>query len=301
MGIGSIITFISPVMLIAEMRIDTVIGIILVLIFTLICCFEFGGARIAWKSEIGGLGGLINSLLFTLLARVIMLFLAHDWYFWANAVFGAGELGIFVLVYTHREFFMPSPEEMERTMRRLEGPMVKTASECPTCHRVVEMNWESCPDCGTRLTRMCATCGTELDEATVTCPHCGASVESVEAITQVIDSLRKSVEEDAAPETRASNYAKLAENYLKKGDSQKALDAYTEAIQSTEYVRKRSYFMVKMAHILNNIGDTNEALDILDSALDLDPEDFAGAADVKEKILSPRKDIGVNDGSPQTS
>ncbi len=301
MIIGGLITLITPMMLILDTRVEAVLGIIIVLIFILICSFEVGAAKVVFRAERGGWGGVMQALIFTLLARALMLFLAQDWYLYANVILGAGELGILLVLYREKELFMPPEEEMKKTMKRLAGPTVKVASECPTCHEMVELNWESCPYCGTKLTKQCGNCGEVLEEGVAICPKCGTPVESVEAISKTIESLRISVKELESPEARASQYAKLGDNLLKTGDNRGALDAYTEAIEATEYTRKRSYFMVKMARILKNIGSTKEALEILDSAVELDPDDYAGAAEIKRKILSPPKDDNGSAGSLQSS
>lgn len=301
MLIGGIITLISPLMLIIDSQVDTVIGIVLTLIFILFASFEIGAARISFKGEIGGWNGIINALLIALLARVIMIFLAKDWYFYANAIIGVGELGILLVIYRRKDLFMPPAEEIKKTMKRLAGPTVKAASECPNCHEVVEINWESCPYCGTKLKKHCGNCGTELEETVATCPHCGTPIESMDAIAKTIESLNQSIQEMDSSESRASQYAKLGENLLKAGNNDGALDAYTEAIKNTEFTRKRSYFMVKMARILKNIGNKNEALEILDTAIELDPEDYAGAAEMKQAILSPPPKEEESKGATQSS
>jgi tetratricopeptide (TPR) repeat protein len=299
MLVGGVMTLVSPMMLILDMRIDTVLGIILVLVYILVCSFEIGAAKTVFRAEMGGWGAVMQALVFTLLARILMLFLSQGWYFYANAFLGVGELSILVVLYRRKDLFMPSEEEMEVTMRRMEGPTVRVASECPTCHEMVEMNWESCPYCGTKLTKHCGNCGEPLEEGMAICQNCGTPVESLETIDRTIESLRLSVEEVESQEAKASQYAKLAENLLKTGDNDGALDAYTEAIKATEFTRKRSYFMVKMANVLRNIGQESEALDILETAMKLDPQDYAGAGEMRDSILSPRND--EKGGTPQTS
>jgi tetratricopeptide (TPR) repeat protein len=297
MLVGAIIMLLSPMLLIYERRIDTVVGIILVLIFILVASFEVGAAKVTFRTEVGGWGGVVQALVFAILAKLLILIWAQDWYFYLNIVFAVGEFGILAVVYRRKDLFMPPLEEIETTMKRLSGPKVKVASECPNCHEVVELNWESCPYCGTKLKKLCGNCSQELEEATIICPNCGTPVESVEAITKTIESLRQSLDDVESSEALASQYAKLAENLLKVGDNRGALEAYQEAVKSTEYVRKRSYFMVKMARILKNIGELEEALDILDSAMELDPDDYAGAAEVKKVILSPTKEGESEEGS----
>ncbi|HUV24733.1 MAG TPA: hypothetical protein VMW26_04835, partial [Methanomassiliicoccales archaeon] len=86
MLIGGMITLISPLLLIADSQIDTVIGIVLTLVFILFASFEIGAAKISFKGEIGGWNGVIKALMIALLARVLMIFLAKDWYLYMNAI-----------------------------------------------------------------------------------------------------------------------------------------------------------------------------------------------------------------------
>lgn len=153
------------------------------------------------------------------------------------------------------------------------------------------MSWDSCPNCGTKLPKLCAKCGEPIEELSSKCPHCGAEIESTHVLEGDIDSLRKSAEEDVAPETKASRYSKLAEVQLKAGENEAALDSYTDAISYTEFDRKRCYFMVRMASILNNMGREEEAIEILDEAIRLDPQDYAGAQELKDEILKPDDDM----------
>jgi len=287
---GGVITLISPILLIYDRRVDAVIGIIATLLFIIFASFEFGAARIAWKREIGGWSGIIQALLTAFLARIVMLFTAADWYYMANAIIGVGELVIFISIYKQKELFMPPPEELEKTIKKLAGPSIRVASECPSCNSVVEPHWECCPYCGTELQKLCGKCGYELEEGMAICPNCGTPIESVDALKKTIAQIRESLEEDAPPETKASRCAKLAENLLKVGDNEGALEAYTMAASYTGFPRKKGFFLVKKARILINMGRINKALEILDQALDLDPGDFAGAAEIKSSIL---QDSGI--------
>lgn len=282
---GGIITLISPMLLIYDQRVETVIGIIIALIFIIFASFEIGAAKIAWKREIGGWSGVVQALLTAFLARIVIIFTATDWYYLANAVIGIGELIIFISLYKQKELFMPPLEELEKTMKRLVGPSIRVASECPSCNSVVEPNWECCPYCGTELQKLCGKCGYKLEEEVATCPRCGTPIESVDALRKTIEQIRESLKEDVPPETKASRCAKLAENLLKIGDNEAALEAYTMAANYTEFPRKKGFFLVKKARILKNMGRINEALEILDQALKLDPSDFAGAAEIKSSIL----------------
>jgi tetratricopeptide (TPR) repeat protein len=91
-------------------------------------------------------------------------------------------------------------------------------------------------------------------------------------------------EEEAKPEAKSIRYARLAEAYLKNGEIGLALETYREAIHFSEFDRKRCNFMVKIANILHNVGRDEEAMKMLDAALELDPKDIAGARTVKGQI-----------------
>jgi len=85
-------------------------------------------------------------------------------------------------------------------------------------------------------------------------------------------------------ETRSARYARLAEAQLKSGDVDGAVDSYQKAIRSTEFNRKRTNFMVKMALILYNSGKKEDAMKLLESSLEMEPEDWAGARKVMDGI-----------------
>jgi tetratricopeptide (TPR) repeat protein len=91
-------------------------------------------------------------------------------------------------------------------------------------------------------------------------------------------------EEEAKPEAKSARYARLAEAYLKSGEIEQALETYRKAIHFTEFDRKRCNFLVKMATILHNAGRDEEAMKILDTSLELDPQDVAGAMATKGQI-----------------
>jgi tetratricopeptide (TPR) repeat protein len=202
------------------------------------------------------------------------------------AIFLAIEFLIFILIYVRRKAFMPTAEEIQEAMKKVSGPTVKTVSECPNCREIIEKDWASCPQCGTRLPRHCANCGFELLTKTEKCPNCGVTVEKAETVQKQIGTLKKISEEEARPEAMSVRYARLAEAYLKAGEVDQALDNYKEAIHFTAFDRKRSNFMVKMATIMHNSGRNDEAIQILDAAMQLDPSDAAGAALTKNRIAA---------------
>ena len=151
---------------------------------------------------------------------------------------------------------------------------VKTVSECPNCHEIVEKGWILCPQCGTALPRLCANCGKPLTERVDKCMNCGAIIEKQESITESIQTLIALSEEEARPEAKSVRYARLAEAYLKNGEIDLALETYRKAIHFSEFDRKRCNFLVKMANILHNAGRDEEAMKVLDAALQLDPAGY---------------------------
>jgi tetratricopeptide (TPR) repeat protein len=161
---------------------------------------------------------------------------------------------------------------------------VKTVSECPNCHEIVEKEWVLCPQCGTSLPRLCANCGKPLTVRADKCMNCGAVIEKQESIKKGVQTLIALSEEEAKPEARSVRYARLAEAYLKNGEIDLALETYRKAIHFSEFDRKRCNFLVKMANILHNVGRDEEAMKMLDAALELDPMDTAGARMVKGQI-----------------
>jgi tetratricopeptide (TPR) repeat protein len=96
--------------------------------------------------------------------------------------------------------------------------------------------------------------------------------------------LKETAELQASPETRSARYARYAEAQLKAGDAKGAVESYRKAIHYTEFKKKQTNFMVKMARVLSNTGCKQDAMQILDAALQLDPQDWAGAARVREDI-----------------
>lgn len=198
----------------------------------------------------------------------------------------AAILGVCALIlYRSRKAFMPSEEEVKAALKRVGSvTSVRTVSECPRCHEIVEKDWIQCPQCGTRLPQLCANCGKPLPPKVDVCPSCGTVSGRNEAAQRNIANLKELTEQQALPESRSVRYARLAEAYLKAGETDNALESYRKAIHYTEFDRKRSNFMVKMANILNAEGRESEALQVLDGALALDPNDETGATALKAAI-----------------
>jgi tetratricopeptide (TPR) repeat protein len=264
----------------------TSIGTLLVLFLFLIGGLEVSAGRSVWRAEIGGWKGVMMSLGLSVLFRVMMVYYSKDLYlFWTGAIIGIGEFVIFLFLYFRRGSFLPSEEERAAVMGKMEVSSVKAVAECPNCHAIVETEWESCPDCGMTLPKLCAKCGAPIEKGAAKCSCCGAEVEKSATILKMIKTLQTSAEEEVPPETKSSRYARLAEGYLKNGEIEKALDAYDSAIENTTFDRKRCHFMVKMATILKNTGKIDDALVLLDDAIEMDQADYAGAAKVKNEML----------------
>jgi tetratricopeptide (TPR) repeat protein len=196
------------------------------------------------------------------------------------------ELSVLIVAYKKKEYYQPSKEELDNAKRKVGGATVKSVSECPKCKELVEMDWTLCPNCGSKLPKFCANCGEELKVMQDACPKCGTKVEVPASMRVMIQTLKASAESPAMQETRSARYARLAEAQLKGGDVEGAIESYKKAIQNTEFNRKRTNFMVKMAIILDNSGRKEEAMKMLDASLELDPDDWAGAKKVISQIRS---------------
>ncbi|MDD1769764.1 MAG: zinc ribbon domain-containing protein [Methanomassiliicoccales archaeon] len=286
----------------------TLAGVVIILGYFILAGLEISLFRSVYRTEVGSWKGIFNTLVMAVLARAFLVW--TNWnvlqspsfrvdysdilkaletsdaflFFVLNIFFLAVEVLAIVLMMTSKELFMPTEEEKAAALRRFGGQMVKTVSECPSCHALIEKDWILCPECGKTLPRTCAKCGTALVGMVAKCPNCGAEVANLEALRHSISTLKKIAEEEAKPEARSVRYARLAEEYLKAGDLEDAIETYKKAIHFTEFTRKQSNFMVKMATVLQSAGRDSEAFQILDAALELDPEDAAGAKAMKMQL-----------------
>lgn len=258
-------------------------------------------ARAIYRSEMGSWRGSLNLVILSLLGRAFLIYVNYKVYLdpkgkddfvfallILNLVFLVVEGITVLLLYHFKDVFMPTEQERQVAMRKLSGPLVKTVSECPNCHEIIEKEWVLCPQCGTHLPRHCANCGHELKTKGEKCPSCGASVEHSEAVQKSIQSLKIIADQDSRPEARSVRFARLADAYLKAGEIDLALETYRKAIHYTKFRRKQSNFMVKMAMVLHNDGRNDEALQVLEGALELDPQDTAGALEIKNQILAQK-------------
>jgi len=266
------------------MTVGTIPGMIMILLFTVAGAWEISLSRTIAGTQVGEWPGLTRALVVLLLLRVVSLYYTEDLAYTLNLVALGLELLALALVFVYRPAFMPSEEEVAASLRRLSSGGLKTAAQCPKCSTVVEADWTLCPDCGTRLPKFCAKCGTEIQEGDLACCSCGMTVEVPASLLQTVDTLRMTAEQEAAPETRSARYARLGDGLLKIGRLDEAIEAFKTAIHYTQFDRKRTNFMVKMAVVMANKGRLDEADQLLDSAMALDPQDVAGAARLKEEL-----------------
>ncbi|NLX46786.1 MAG: hypothetical protein GXY70_01240 [Euryarchaeota archaeon] len=278
---AGLVLIISPATAIFLFRsVSTVFGIILLLLFTVVGVWEMSLSRPVATSQVGDWPGIMKALVVVLVLRLIAIYMTGDLVRLLNMAALGLELMALALVYAYRPSFMPSREEVEAALRRFSSGTVKTGAQCPKCKAVVEADWTLCPDCGTRLPKYCAKCGTSIKENETVCCKCGTKIEVPASLLLMVDTLRRTAELEAAPETRSARYARLGDGLLKVGQLDEAVEAFRTAIHYTHFDRKRTNFMVKMAVVMANKGRMREADELLDTALKLDPQDISGAKKV---------------------
>lgn len=312
-GIVTIVTIFYAIF--AVRTIGVIVGVLLMLVLFLIAAWEMTVARSVWGSQVGERENIIRAMAASLLARVLLIVLILNVNSFGqignfgnlvplqqfgivlvllSIVSAAVELSVLLIAITKKEYFQPSKEELENALRKVGSVAVKSVSECPKCKELVELDWSMCPNCGSALPKYCASCGNELKAVQESCPKCGAKVEPRESLKAMVETLRASAESPAMQETRSARYARLAEAQLKSGDVEGAADSYKKAILYTEFNRKRTNFMVKMALILYNAGRKEEAMKLLEESLEMEPEDWAGAKKVIDGIKAD--ETGPRDG-----
>jgi hypothetical protein len=282
---AGLILIISPPTAIFLFRsVSTVFGIVLMLLFAVVGIWEISLSRTIATSQIGEWPGIIKALVIALVMRLIAIYMTDDLVQILNMVAGGLEVLALALVFVYKPSFMPSREEVAATLKRFSSVTVKAGAQCPKCKAVVEAEWTLCPDCGTRLPKYCAKCGTKVNEGETACCKCGTKMEVPVSLVLMVETLKKTAELDAAPETRSARYARLGDGLLKVGQLDEAVDAFKTAIHYTQFDRKRTNFMVKMAVVMANKGSIAEADQLLDAALKLDPQDVSGAQKVMAEL-----------------
>jgi tetratricopeptide (TPR) repeat protein len=254
------------------------------LIFTVVGVWEISMSRTVATSQVGEWPSIMKTLMVALVMRLIAIWLTDE----LVQLLNLGAMGVEVLalglVYMYKPSFMPSKAEVESALKRFSSVTVKAGAQCPKCKAVVEAEWTLCPDCGTRLPRFCAKCGTKIKENESVCCKCGTKIEVPASLVLMVETLKKTAALDAAPETRSARYARLGDGLLKIGQLDEAVEAFKTAIHYTQFDRKRTNFMVKMAVVMANKGSIAEADQLLDAALKLDPQDVSGAQKVLTEI-----------------
>jgi tetratricopeptide (TPR) repeat protein len=295
-GIMTIISSFVVFMIEANSAYGTLAGIVLLMAGFVLAGLELTSVLPLFRIEQGSNIQARNWIALSMLMRVMIIYTAvngkmldpgNDFInvlMTLNAIALILEAVMLVLILVLKKEFLPTAEQRMAAMRRLGRATVRTVSECPNCREIVEKGWILCPQCGTALPRLCANCGQPLTERTNKCSNCGSIIEVRESTGRSIQTLIAISEQEARPEAKSVRYARLAEAYLKNGDIDLALETYRKAIDFSEFDRKRCNFLVKMANILHSAGRDEEAMKVLDAALELDPKDIAGARTAKDQI-----------------
>lgn len=280
---AGLILIISPPTAIFLFRsVSTVFGIVLMLLFAVVGIWEISLSRTIATSQVGEWPGIVRALGIALVLRLAAIFMTDDLIQLLNLAAAGLEVLALALVFVYKPSFMPSKEEVATALKRFSSLTVKAGAQCPKCKAVVEAEWTLCPDCGTRLPKYCAKCNTKVNEGDTACCKCGTKIEVAASLVLMVETLRKTAELEAAPETRSARYARLGDGLLKVGQLDEAVEAFKTAIHYTQFDRKRTNFMVKMAVVMANKGSIAEADQLLDAALKLDPQDISGA----QKVLA---------------
>jgi len=313
--LAGILTLISIITLVFYLgSIGSTLGFLLILSMTFLSAYEISISRSVWSGQVGEWAGVLRALFISMLARGLLIFLLWGPYnnnytdqtiqvltgalFYLNVISLLVEGGSLGLIYYKRNYFAPPPEEVESSLKRMRVTGVKTLSDCPQCKSLVESDWHSCPSCGTVLPKFCVNCGTPVNEDFKQCPKCGTEIQAPKAIANLIETLRQTAELPASPETKSVRYEKYAEALIKGGRTDEAIEAYKKSIHFTQFYRKQTNFMVKMAMVYHNTGRDKQALDLLDESLELDPQDWAGAVSLKNEILGVKGPTALSNNQP---
>ncbi len=292
----------SPFLLIFTDMMSKILAIPAALAFILVGASEISSGLGIYRGEEGVKKGAQNALIMVLIFRGLWFLLTpFDLLTFGvtmtYVVLAIGELSILIIILSRPSVFGEKKYIEQKVEDRCVVPAMKTAATCPTCQEVVEIYWQSCPYCGTKLPRLCSSCGKDMGVMLTKCPHCGAEITCSDSLKKTIDSFQTLAAEDALPETRATRYARLAEALLKDGRSEEAVDAYRKAVEYTKYNLKKANFLLRAALILKNTGRKDEALATLDQVELIDPEDRVGAKDLRREILSGGADAPSSQGA----
>lgn len=109
-----------------------------------------------------------------------------------------------VLVYLLLRPAETLDEEYQKNLE--EEALLQTLDEaalCPGCSRKIDLLWQVCPNCHTRLKKKCSSCGKLLDLNWDVCPFCENAVSGFHRSDLSLD--------DLLPEENNSTNAKLLE------------------------------------------------------------------------------------------
>lgn len=76
---------------------------------------------------------------------------------------------------------------------------IEEKPSCPGCSQKVQVNWQACPHCHTRLKKPCHVCRSLLELPWTLCPHCASPQPQYTPDDQVVNASRHV--QRAAPET----------------------------------------------------------------------------------------------------
>jgi tetratricopeptide (TPR) repeat protein len=294
--------------------IGSTLGFLLALLLFITSALIVMSIPSVWNGVVGESRTIMRAIIINLPARLFLLYVVTDALFiagdraWNDPLFLSffvllvyivvNDVVALIVIFLRPDYFMPPREEIEASMKRMKVTGVKTVSDCPSCKNLVESDWHSCPNCGTVLPKFCVNCGTPVDENIKRCPKCGNEIQASQAIANLIETLRQTAELPASPETKSVRYEKYAEALIKGGRTDEAIEAYRTSIHYTQFYRKQTNFMTKMAMVYHNTGRDKQALDLLDASLELDPQDWAGARQLKNEILGAKAPTALKNNPP---
>jgi RNA polymerase subunit RPABC4/transcription elongation factor Spt4 len=78
---------------------------------------------------------------------------------------------------------------------------------CPSCHRSIERDFNTCPHCAATLRVACESCGEPVQMSWVACPDCGAAREAQPVVTPAPTFRRRTLEPLPGVSARANGSA----------------------------------------------------------------------------------------------
>ena len=109
---GLILIITPPTAIFVFKSVTTVIGIILMLLFTVVGVWEMSVARTVAISQVGEWPGIMKTLLVALVLRLVAILLTDDLILLLNQVAMGFEVLALALVFVYKPSFMPSSDEV---------------------------------------------------------------------------------------------------------------------------------------------------------------------------------------------